>query len=533
MKKRELGFANINFIRIFAPEIFIYKPYTMKTLTQLAMAAALALPTLVSAQGLQIQKQSLPNPDNEPLPVHPVPHPRQLMWQETEFYAFYHYSMNTYTDKEWGFGNENEKLFKPTAAPNPRQWVQTAKAAGMKGGIAVVKHHDGFCLWPTETTTHNVSNSGNEFGQKTNIPKDFAEASKELGMKYGFYVSPWDRNSKWFGKPEYVKNVFLKQCAELAKYGDDQFEMWFDGAAGDDGHYGGEAPRNRTVDRSTYYDVPNLRDTIHKIQPNCVMWGVGGEARWIGNEEGWAGETNWSPENRDYAPEKNGMYGAENGWFWFPGESDAKGTNRGWFWHAGESPLSPERLFQMYLETVGRNSTLILNLPPDRSGSLPDATVKSAIGMGDLIRARLTNNLAKQATITASEVRKAGINRNYEVGNLVDDKKETYWATNDDTHTATLTLEWKDTQTVRYVELMEYIAKGQRVKNFKLEISEDGKTWKPTGLGVKQTTIGYKRIIPLNGSTSSSYGNGFKAKWLRITIEDSKACPLLSHIAVY
>lgn len=504
----------------------------MKHFIPLALATALVVPTMLNAQGLQLQSQTLPNPDNEPRPVHPVPHPRQLLWQETEFYGFYHYSMNTYTNLEWGFGNEKESQFAPTAAPNPRQWVETAKAAGMRGGIAVVKHHDGFCLWPTATTTHNVTNAGNEFGRQTNIPRDFAAASKELGMKYGFYVSPWDRNSKWFGKPEYVKNVFLKQCAELAQYGDEQFEMWFDGASGADGYYGGEGG-NRTVDRSTYYDVPNLRDTIHKVQPGCVMWGVGGEARWIGNEEGWAGETNWSPENRDYSPEGNGMYGTENGWFWLPGESDAKATNRGWFWHAGETPLSPERLFQMYLETVGRNATLILNLPPDKSGSLPQATVNSAIGLGQLLKARLTHNLAKTATIAVSQTRTAGVQRDYKAQNMLDDDKNTYWATNDDTSQGVITLTWVEPQTLHYVELMEHIAKGQRVKKFKLELSEDGSTWKPTAQGVQLTTVGYKRIVPLNGSTAHSYSKGFKAKGLRIIIEEAKACPLLSHIAVY
>ena len=308
--------------------------------------------------------------------------------------------------------------------------------------------------------------------------------------------------------------------------------MWFDGANGGSGYYGG---RNTTVnvDRATYYDVPNLRDTIHKICPDCVLWGVGGEARWIGNEAGWAGQTNWSPENRDYAGENNGMYGSENGWFWLPGESDAKATNQGWFYHDGESPLSSERLFQMYLETVGRNATLILNIPPNKAGVLPDASVKSLVGMGDLIKARLTNNLALNAKVEASETRTAGANRNYVADNMIDEDKDTYWATNDGTVEATITLTWDEVQTVRYVELMEYIAKGQRVKKFHIETSEDGSTWTRRASNVETTTVGYKRIIPLHGSTSNSYGAGFKAKAVRIVIEDSKACPLISRVGVY
>lgn len=489
------------------------------------------LPMSSMAQ-LSLVTETLPNPDNEPVPVQPVPHPRQLKWQETEFYAFFHYGMNTYTGLEWGNGDEAETRFAPTAAPNPKQWLQAAKDAGMKGGIAVVKHHDGFCLWPTETTTHNVTASGNDFGRNTNIPRDFAAAAKELGMKYGFYISPWDRNSVHYGTDKYVKDVFLKQCAELAQYGTDQFEMWFDGANGGSGYYGG---RNTTVnvDRSTYYDVPNLRDSVHKVCPDCVLWGVGGEARWIGNEAGWAGETNWSTENRDYAGENNGMYGTEGGWFWLPGESDAKATNRGWFYHDGEAPLTPERLFQMYLETVGRNATLILNIPPNKAGVLPDASVNALKGMGDLIKARLGNDLAKNATVEVSETRTAGAARNYEAANLIDGDKDTYWATNDGTISATITLTWDTPQTIRYVELMEYIAKGQRVKGFKIETSTNGTSWTQRATNVQTTTVGYKRIIPLNGSTSSSYGNGYEAKALRITISDSRACPLLSKIGVY
>ena len=493
----------------------------------------LTAPLCVCSQtSFSLVEQALPNPDNTPAPVHPVPHPRQLKWQETEFYAFFHYGMNTYTGREWGYGNEQRSTFAPTQAPNPRQWLEVAKAAGMRGGIAVVKHHDGFCLWPTSTTDHNVTNSGNEHGRNTNIPRDFAEAARDLDMKYGFYISPWDRNSALYGTDRYVKEVFLRQCAELAAYGTDQFEMWFDGANGGNGYYGG-ADDTRNIDRETYYDVPNLRDTVHSVCPDCVLWGVGGEARWIGNEAGWAGETNWSTENRDYAPERNGMYGTEGGWFWLPGESDAKGTNRGWFWHAGESPLSSERLFQMYLETVGRNATLILNIPPDTAGVLPEASVKALIGMGDLISQRLTKDLASKATIKASNIRKAGKSRNYITKNMTDGNKDTYWAT-DDAHTSgTITLTWKKPQTIHYVELMEPIALGQRVKAFHIESTTDGHTWERLAGGITTTTIGYKRIIPLNGSTASSYDHGVTVKALRIVIDDSKACPLISKVAVY
>lgn len=500
----------------------------------LCLLNVLAFPLRGTAQGLSlIRSQTLDNPDNEPAPVHPVPHERQLRWQETEFYAFFHYGMNTYTDKEWGYGDEEEATFAPTAAPDPRQWLEAARAAGMKGGIAVVKHHDGFCLWSTATTTHSVARAGNDFGRGTHIPRDFAAAARELGMKYGFYVSPWDRNSSCYGDgtSRYVTDVFLRQCAELAEYGTDQFEMWFDGANGGDGHYGG-ANTTRRIDASTYYDVPNLRDSVHKVCPGCVMWGVGGEARWIGNESGWAGETNWSTENRGTAPESNGMYGSEDGWCWLPGESDAKGTSAGWFWHATETPRTLDQLYRTYLETVGRNATLILNIPPDRSGSLPAATVDRLKELGDLLKARLGTDLAAEAAVTATAERVAGASRNYAAACLVDGDEDTYWATDDGILTASVTLTWDEPKVVHYVALQEYIRKGQRVKGFAIETSEDGGTWTRRADGVECTTIGYKRIVPLNGSTAD-YGDGYRVKAVRVTITGSKACPLLHTVSVY
>ena len=479
--------------------------------------------------GFTFKEQTLSNPDNEPAPVFPVPSARQLKWNETEFYAFFHYGMNTYTNSEWGSGSESESLFNPTAAPNPKQWLTAAKSAGMKGGIAVVKHHDGFCLWPTATTTHDVESASSTYAKNTNIPRDFAAAAKELDMKYGFYVSPWDMNSEYWGDGtnDYATKVFLPQCAELAEYGTDQFEMWFDGATGGDhaGYYGG-AYTTRTIDNATiYYDIPNLRDSIHNVCPDCVMWGLGGEARWIGNESGYADETCWSMGS--------GTSGSETEWQWVPGESDAKATSGGWFWHSGETVTSAERLFQMYLETVGRNATLILNLPPDKSGSLPDATVSRMEELGELLTSRLGTDLAKTATITTDKTRTAGANRNYEATNMTDDDKTTYWSTDDGETTATITLTWDDVQTVRYVSMLENNKRGQRVKGFTIETSTDGSTWTQRATSIAQTTIGYKRIIPLNGSTSSSYGSGYQAKYLRINITDSKACPLLHSISVY
>lgn len=495
-------------------------------LKQTLIVAAI-VPLAATAQ-MEVTQQTLNDPSNAPLPCFPVPSERQIKWNETEFYAFFHYGMNTYTDLEWGDGTEAESKFAPTKVPNPRQWLTAIKEAGMKGGIAVVKHHDGFCLWPTKTTTHSVINeSCNDNAKKTNIPKDFGEAARDLGLKYGFYVSPWDRNSRYWGKEGYTTNVFIPQCEELAQYGNDQFEMWFDGATGGGGYYGGEGDKNRSIaNATTYYDIPNLRARIHRIAPNCVMWGVGGEARWIGNEAGWAGETNWLFGDKEY--------GDINAWQWHPGESDAKFTSGGWFWHPSSTPNSAERTFQMYLETVGRNATLILNCPPDRSGELPENQVTVLKNVGKLLHERLwDHNYAPEATIEVSEERQAGTNgTTYSAKNLVDNDSASYWATNDTTLTATITLTWTSPKTIRYVELAEPIRLGQRIKSFTIEYSADGSTWTKLGGNIATTTVGYKRIIPLNGNTAKSYGDGYKATKLRIKINDSRACPLLSNLRV-
>ena len=472
------------------------------------------------------------NLDNEPAPVHPLPHPRQVEWMRTEFYGFFHYGMNTFTANEWGNKlDAPTSTYAPTKMPNPRQWLEVAQSAHMKGGIAVVKHHDGFCLWPTETTDYNINGAGNEFGRTANIPELFGKAAQDLGMKYGFYVSPWDAHDYRYGTPEYVNEVFLQQCKELAQYGSDQFEMWFDGANGGEGKYGGSTLTKREIDRASYYDVPNLRDLVHRISPNCVLWGVGGEARWIGNEDGIAGETNWCADNREEGKDQsNAKSGNENGWMWLPGESDAKATNNGWFWKSGDTMKDKSTLFKMYLETVGRNSTFILNIPPDKNGEIPEAFAKRMKELGDLLDARLGNNKAKLATVTATNTRADGANRTYSVSNLVDDDVDSYFATDDGVKDVSITFEFPETQKVYYVMLQEHIQLGQRVKAFNIETSEDGETWKKFGGTVPTTTIGYKRIIPKSSTTSYGYQN---AKYVRVNITDAKACVTLDNIAIY
>lgn len=498
----------------------MFKPIITGLLTVAAVAT-------VSAQEFSLVEQVPANPENEPVNVFPLPTERQAKWMETEFYAFFHFGMNTFTGLEWGAGSEDEATFAPTKTPNPKQWLEACKAAGMKGGIAVIKHHDGFCLWPTETTTHNITLAGNDAGKATNIPQDFSAAAKELGMKYGFYISPWDRNSQYWGDGtfNYVNKVFLPQCEEVAKYGDgDQFEMWFDGATGGSGYYGGANDSRSIPDATLYYNIPNLRWRIHQLQPDCVMWGVGGEARWIGNEAGWAGETCWS-----YG---DGTSGSETAWLWFHGESDAKASTSGWFWHSDNDVRDLDTLWKFYLETVGRNATLILNFPPNQTGELPAGYVTRLKEFGERLEERLGTDLALKATATADKQRANGVTKTYDASNVNDGDTETYWAPEDGDATGVITLTWDEPVLAHYVALSEYFRKGQRVKSFTIEITEDGTTWERIASSVTTTTVGYKRIIPFSGSTTN-YGSGKTIYGLRINFLDGKDCPLIHTVSVY
>lgn len=519
----------------------------MKKITIMLSALCLAagLPSTVKAQAPELTLDAT-TPDmseNEPRPVFPVPSARQLKWNQTEFYAFFHYGMNTYTGKEWGNGTESPNTFAPTQLPNPKQWLQAVKDGGMKGGIAVVKHHDGFCLWPTATTKHCVSSCTNENGKATNIPEAFAKAAGELDMKYGFYVSPWDLSNQYWGlkdasgtyTDDYAKKVFIPQCKELAAYGNDQFEMWFDGASGSDheGYYGGAYGEgktgSRTIDNANrYYDIPNLRDQIHAMCPNIILWGVGGEARWIGNEAGWAGETCWSMGD--------GTSGSETAWKWFPGESDAKATSGGWFYHDGETCATAAQMFTTYLKTVGRNATLILNFPPNKAGVLPDADVKNLKELGQMLKDRLGNDFARETgvKIEATATRADGATKTYKADNMIDDNIDTYWAAPDGkTSDITITVTLPQEKTLHYVMMQEYIQLGQRIKGFTIETSTDGNTWTRKASNIQTTTVGYKRIIPLNGNVENSYDAGTKAKYVRIKITDSRACPTLHTLSIF
>ena len=452
----------------------------------------------------------------------PIPSAGQLEWHKMEMNAFVHFTLNTYTGKEWGYGDESPSLFNPSSF-DANQWVKTFKDTGFKGVILTCKHHDGFCLWPSAYTEHSVKNSPFKNG-KGDVVKEVAEACKRNGLKFGVYLSPWDRNRADYGTPAYIE-YYRNQLKELfASYGP-IFEMWFDGANGGDGYYGG-ANETRRIEGSTYYDWPTTLDLVREMEPEVIFFSDAGPGvRWVGNERGVAGETNWNTITPDTLfAGKAGITdllnkGHENGTAWIPAEVDVS-IRPGWFYHAHEDSLvkSAEKLFDIYLTSVGRGSTLLLNIPPDQRGLIHENDLKSLQGFKQLLEKELGNNLAKNANATSTAYR--GDDEAYGPSKTIDDDEETYWATDDETTTGSFEIELSETTTIKYVELREYIQLGQRVKSFTIEALK-GDNWSTIGNG---TTVGFKRILNVEPIATNR---------IRVTITDSKACPLISSVRIY
>jgi len=458
---------------------------------------------------------------NAPKPFGPLPTQKQIDWQEMEFYAFVHFSLNTFTNKEWGYGDESPELFNPSQL-DVRQWARVVKEAGMKGIILVAKHHDGFCLWPSAYTERSVKNSPWENG-KGDLVKELAEACKEYDLKLGLYLSPWDRNHPQYGRPEYI-TYFRNQLKELLTNYGDVFEMWFDGANGGDGYYGG-ANETRKINSLTYYNWDETYKMIYDIAPKTLVWGVGpSEARWIGNEEGRAGKTNWSLlRQKDELAGKvhysEFMSGHEDGEKWVPGEADVS-IRPGWFYHAVEDDKvrSLDEMVDIYYESIGRNATLLLNLPVDRRGLVhenDEARLKELVAT---IKADFKTELLAGAKVQASNIR--AVDSNFGPQNVVDGNKNTYWATDDKVKQASIEFTFKKPTSINRILLQEYIKLGQRVKAFSIEANVNGQ-WKTIA---NETTIGYKRILRLDRVTASA---------IRVNILDAKAGFVISTIQAY
>ena len=449
----------------------------------------------------------------------PVPNENQLRWQEMEYYAFIHFSINTYTDMAWGKGDEDPKLFNPTKL-DCRQWARICKEAGMKGIIFTAKHHSGFCLWPSKYTDYSVKNVPWRNGQ-ADVVRELADACKEYGLKLGIYLSPWDRNYAEYGRPAYI-TYFRNQLRELLSNYGEIFEVWYDGANGGSGYYGG-ANETRKIDAKTYYDWPNTYKLVRELQPNIVIWNDGGDRadlRWVGTEAGYVGETNWSLLNaKGDVPEEMLRHGVENGDSWVPGEVNTS-IRPEWFYHEREDKKvkTLPQLMDTYYHSIGRNGTLLLNFPIMPNGLIHEKDEKAALEFAQAVKEAFAVNLVAKSRAKASNIR--GKSSKYHASKAIDADKETYWTTDDGVNQAALTIRFSKPTTFNRFLVQEYIRLGQRVKAFTVEAMVDG-VWKELA---KETTIGYKRILRFPT---------VEATQLRFTITDSKSCPLISNIGVY
>lgn len=428
-----------------------------------------------------------------PEAVYPIPAPKQVDWQKMETYAFVHFGLNTFNDREWGYGDSDPKTFNPTKL-DCEQWAQTFVKAGMKGVILTAKHHDGFCLWPTHLTEYCIRNTPYKDG-KGDVVGELAKACKKYGLKLALYLSPWDRNRADYGTPEYV-DYFHKQLRELMTNYGEVFEVWFDGANGGDGWYGG-AKDSRTIDRKNYYNYPKIYEILDELQPQAVVFSDGGPGcRWVGNEKGYAGATNWSFLREGevfpgYAKYRELQYGHADGNQWTAAECDVS-IRPGWFYHPEEDGKvkSVDHLVDLYYRSVGHNATLLLNFPVDREGLVHPIDSANAVNFHETIKKQFSNNLLKGVVAEVSAERGG----EFVAKAMTDDSYDTYWATPDGVVAADVVFDLKKEQKVNRLMLQEYIPLGQRVKSFVVEYAK-GDEWLPVSLGEETTTVGYKRLL--------------------------------------
>lgn len=457
-----------------------------------------------------------------PEPILPVPEPKQVEWQQMETYAFIHFGLNTFNDREWGYGDTDPKTFNPTNL-DCEQWAQTLVKAGMKGVILTAKHHDGFCLWPFEGTDYSVKNSPWKNGQG-NVVKELSEACKKYGLKFAVYLSPWDRHQANYGTPEYLPYFYAQLHDLLTNYGP-VFEVWFDGANGGDGWYGG-AKDIRTIDRKNYYNYPRIYEMLDSIQPQAIIFSDGGPGcRWVGNEKGFAGATNWSflrkgEVHPGYDKSYELQYGHPDGNQWVPAECDVS-IRPGWFYHPEEDDRvkSPDQLVDLYYRSVGHNATLLLNFPVDRRGLIHPVDSANAVRFHEMIQQQLKTNLVAGMIPKVSNERGG----DFVASALTDDNFDTYWATEDGVTTANIEFSFDTPTRMNRMMLQEYIPLGQRVKAFVVEYL-DKDTWLPVKLNEETTTIGYKRLLRFET---------VETKGIRIRITDARGPLCLSNVGVY
>lgn len=454
-----------------------------------------------------------------------VPSPRQLRLQQLEFYAFIHFTVNTFTDKEWGDGTESPEIFDPVKF-DPRQWVSAAKSAGMKGLILTCKHHDGFCLWDSKLTDHTVMHS--PFGR--DMVREVSDACKEGGIAFGVYLSPWDRNCPLYGKGKEYDDFFTGQLTELLTDYGDVFSVWFDGACG-------EGPDGK----KQYYDWDRYYSLIRTLQPGACISVCGPDVRWCGNEAGHTRKAEWSVvplrardsekiaeksqhedntefrrrvDARDEDLGSRSVLAGEEELIWYPTEVNTS-IRPGWFWHESENDKvrSVKELADIYIRSAGGNATFLLNIPPDRDGLIHEKDVQRLKELGEFLRNAFSENLVPEALITCDGEADRG-----NVENVTEDSYDRSFEASSDK--ADIVIDLKKEEALGYIVIKENILKSQRIESFAIDIREDGE-FREIYTG---TTVGYKRIVPLEG---------IRTDCVRIRITDSRVSPVISFIGVY
>ena len=426
------------------------------------------------------------------LPIHflsygqsiPKPSKAQLAWHDQEFYLFTHFGPNTFTDLEWGHGDEKAEIFNPEQL-DCRQWTRIAKAAGAKGIIITAKHHDGFCLWPSKYSTHTVRESKWKNG-KGDVVRELSQACKEYGLKFGVYISPWDRNHPLYGTEEY-NTVFVNMMKELFTNYGPIWELWWDGA-------NGEGPNGK----KQVYNWDLFKKTVKELSPNTVVFSdVGPQIRWVGNEKGIASTTNWNTLNVDGftpghgAPSQDTLgTGNVHGKHWIPAECDVS-IRPGWFYHKAEDDKvkSPEMVFDLYLKSVGRGANFLLNVPPDGRGLIHGHDSASLVGFNNLKKNYFKTDLAKNRKLV-----KAGKNK--------------------------YTLAWSTPQLIKAVSLTENIINGQSISAFVIKLYSNHQLVET----LEGSTVGHKRILTLPSVTADK---------IEIEITDLYGRENIGKIAVY
>lgn len=463
--------------------------------------------------------------------VRVVPSPRQYSWQRLEMTAFLHFGINTFTNREWGDGKESPALFNPTAL-DARQWVQVCKAAGFKLIILTAKHHDGFCLWPSAFTEHSVKHSPWKNGQG-DVVRELAEACRAEGMKLGIYLSPWDRHEKTYGDSEAYNRYFCHQLRELLTNYGTVSEVWFDGACGE-----GANGKKQVYDWAAYYSV------VRECQPDAVIAIMGPDVRWVGTESGYGRDTEWSvipmeQQNTDDIAANSQQQAADIAFIpagdrmkpdlgsrdvirtakslvWYPAEVDVS-IRPGWFWHPEQNKevKKKEQLFDIYLNSAGKNSLLLINIPPDTAGKIHESDIESLQLFRSMVDVSFARNLATGAKLSTSAHKKT-----LRLTDLTDDQYETSWTSAQSDTCPLIALEFPRAVTANAVVLQEDIRHGQRVERFRISAEVQGK-WRVLSEG---TTVGYRRILCFPA---------IQTKHMKIEILQSRAAPVLSTLGVY